>query len=225
MKTIRLLIIGIALLVGANQLSAQTIINNDNTIQNRAYLRIGIEPTTMLTFGYQRNIALGFLKQAITTYAEWGVSAFRFSVNNSELKIGGILPVFEKGSFKILNNLNLSTGSVATRHFNSKKFAVADEIAIGFYKKKWFFATTFEYEKILLNHIKHTDFYKESYYEDVKDGWYKGAGGMFQFGIEGGKTFKEKYDVHLEIKMPFTEKFNGYGGSPLHANLGLAYRF
>lgn len=225
MKNIGLLIISIVLLIDVNQLSAQTIINNDSVNKNRAYIRVGIEPATMLTLGYQRNLRPGFLKQPITAFGEWSVSAFRFSIKNSEFKTGGILPVFEKGNFKIVNNLNLSVGSVKTSHFNSKKFAIADEVAIGFYKKKWFFATTVEYEKILLNHIKNTDFYRETYYEDANDGWYKGAGGMFQFGIEGGRTFYEKYDVHLELKMPFTEKFNFYGGSPFHVNLGLAYRF
>jgi len=48
---------------------------------------------------------------------------------------------------------------------------------------------------------------------------------MFQFGIEGGVTFKGKYDIHLEAKMPFTGKFNSYRGSLFHVNLGLGYRF
>jgi hypothetical protein len=86
-------------------------------------------------------------------------------------------------------------------------------------------AFTAEYKKIYLNHIEHTDFYKETYYKDVVDGWYKGAGGMFQFGIEGGYTFMDKIDAHVELKLPFTEKFNSYGGSPMHVNLGIGYRF
>ncbi len=76
-----------------------------------------------------------------------------------------------------------------------------------------------------MNRIEHTAFYRTTYYEDAEDGWYKGAGGMFQFGIESGGTIKEKYDIHFEIKLPFTEKFNSYGGSPFHVNLGLGYRF
>ena len=206
------------------QSSAQTIIN-DSPTENRAYLRIGIEPTTMITFGYQRNFNVGFLNRNVTSYAEWGTSMTRFGFNNAELKIGGILFVFEKGSFKGVNNLNLSAGSVTTHNFDSKKFAIGDEVAVGFYKKNWFIAMTGEYEKIYLNHIEHTEFYRKTYYEDAKDGWYKGAGGMFQFGFEGGGTIKGKYDIHLEMKLPFTEKFNSYGGSPAHVNLGLGYRF
>lgn len=208
-----------------NTVSAQTIINKDTVHNSRAYLRFGIDPSTVIAFGYQRNIMTGFSMYPVTAYAEWKVSATRFAIKNSELKIGSILPVFGKGSFMIVNILNFSVGSDATSNFNSKKFAAADKIAFGFYKKTWFIATTAGYEKILLNHIENTEFYKTTYYEDAKDGWYKGAGGSFQFGIEGGGTFKKKYDLHLEIKKPYTEKFNSYGGSPFHVNLGLGYRF
>lgn len=223
MKNIKLLIIGIMLFAAVDQLSAQTIINNDTIIQNRAYFRIGVDPATLLTFGYDRKFDLSFLMQDIVTYAEWGVSIA--NIKNSELKIGAILPVFEKRNFKIINNLNISAGQLSAKTFDSKKFAAADEVAFGFYRKASFIAITAEYEKIILNLIEHTDFYRESYYEDAVDGWYKGAGGMIQFGIEGGVTLMKSLDIHLEIKMPFTENFNGYGGSPFHVNLGLGYRF
>ena len=97
-------------------------------------------------------------------------------------------------------------------------------MAFGIYSEKRFVAFTAEYENIFLNKIEHSDFYKETYFEDVVDGWYKGAGGRFQFGVEGGVTVKKKLDAHLEVKLPFTEKFDSYRGSPMHVNLGIAYR-
>ena len=223
MKNIKAIIFAMTLLFTLNQLSAQTIINNDPDINNRVYLRTGIEPATMLTLGYERKFEIGFLNQNIVGFAEFGSSVANLS--NNDFKVGGILPVFEKGNFKIVNNLNVSAGSLSAKNFDSNKFAIADEVAFGIYGEKRFVAFTTEYEKIVLNKIEHTDFYKETYYDEVVDGWYKGAGGRFQFGIEGVVTLKKKLDVHLEVKLPFTEKFNNYGGSPMHVNLGIAYRF
>ena len=157
------------------------------------------------------------------TYCEYGVAIADLS--HGELEVGGIIPVFQRRSIMLVNNLNVSAGRLSAKNYDSKKFAVADELAFGFYKQKWFMALTAEYEKIYLNHIEHTDFYKETYYDEVVDGWYKGAGGMFQFGIEGGRTFYDKIDVHLELKMPTTERFNSYNASPAHINLGIGYRF
>ena len=214
----------IVLLLVANNIQAQNIIN-DGSVKNRVYTRVGIEPTTMFAIGYQHNFQIGDLKNQLTSYGEWSTSLFRFGFKNSELKIGGIIPVFERGSFKIVNDLNLSAGTTNNINFESNKFAAADEVAFGWYKPKWFVAATAEYEWIYLNQITHTDQYRERYYPDAVDGWYKGGGGKIQFGIEGGYTIKQMIDIHLEVKIPFTEKFNNYAGAPLHVNLGVGYRF
>ena len=177
MNNIKAILIAMTLLFTINQLSAQTIINNDPDVNNRVYLRTGIEPATMLTLGYERKFNIGFLNQNIVGFAEFGSSTANFS--NNDFKIGGILPVFEKGKFKIVNNLNISAGSMSAKNFDSKRFAAADELAFGIYGEKRFIAFTAEYEKIVLNKIEHSDFYKETYYEDAVDGWYKGAGGRF----------------------------------------------
>jgi len=222
-KYITFIAMSVMLMAGLNQLSAQTIINNDETNNNRAYIKAGIDPATLLSIGYERQLGLPFVKRHLVAYAEWGFSMA--NLNNSELKIGGILPLIETENFKVINTLDVSAGTLTAKNFESKKFAVADELALGIYKPKWFLALTAEYEKIYLNYIEHSDFYKETYFTEVADGWYKSAGGMFQFGFEGGRTFFEKYDVHVELKMPVTEKFNSYNGSPAHINLGIGYRF
>jgi hypothetical protein len=215
MKYITILIIA---LVAINQVSAQNIMDSSEA-GGRPYLRIGIEPNTMITFGYQHNFS------KVAAYAEWSSSLVRFGWDNSELEIGGLLPILQMGSFRVVNNLHASAGSVETQNFDSAKFAAGDELAVGFYHGSWFFAATGEYEKIYLSHIEHTEFYRKTYYEDAKDGWYGFPGGTFQFGIEGGVTIKKKYDIHLEVKVPYTESFNSYNGSPLHVNLRLGYRF
>jgi hypothetical protein len=222
-KFIKVIVVSVFFLAGLLPLPGQTIISNDSIHSNRAYIKPGIDPGTVITFGYERKLGLMVLENHLVTYAEWNASAIDFG--NSELKIGGILPVYEKGNFRIVNNLNLSAATLATKHFDSKKFALGDEVALGFYKTKWFFALTAEYEKVFLNYLEHSDFFRETYYEDAVDGWYKGGGGNFQFGFEIGRTFIDKLDVHLEMKVPFTEKFNSLGGSPAHINLGIGYRF
>ena len=214
----------IALIICAFNMSAQTV-QNDSITSDKVYLRYGIEPTTMISLGYQHNFSLGMKDRYLTTYGEWSSAVNSLGFKNSEIKIGGIIPVIQHKSFKIINNLGFSAGATSNKHFKSNKFAVSDEIAIGIYKKTWFIAGTVEYEKIYLNEIEHTEFYRETYYGEAKDGWYTGAGGMFQFGIEGGITISQVFDIHAEFKIPFTEKLNSYGGSPAHVNLGLGYRF
>lgn len=206
-----------------SHLSAQAPLNASLTGKS-TYLRLGIEPGTMTAFGYQQNVDIGLFKEDVAAFAEWNVALFMFGPKNSELKIGGVHPIVVRGKFKVLNSFNLSVGSASNMHFDSYKFAVGDEVSGGLYGQSRYIATTLEYEKILLNRIEHSKFYRTTFYEDAEDGWYEGAGGRIQFGIESGRTIKDRIDLHLEIKFPLTEKFNNLGGSPLHINVGVGYR-
>jgi len=220
MKNIYIIIIAIVLLVTVNELSAQTIIDTGSVTNNRVYLSAGIYPATMLSFGYEHKFDISFLKRPVSVFAEVGVSITNFK--GSELRFGGILPVFEKRNFKIINTLNVSAGILSTKNFDSKRSAIADEVAIGFYREASFIAITAGYKKIYLNKIEHTDYYRETYHEDAVDS-NKGTGGIFMFGLIGGITIEKKYDILLVLKLPFTEKFNSYDSSPVHLNLMIGY--
>ena len=217
------LILLFTLLISAS-LNAQTTLR-ENSTKNAVYGHIGINPSTLLTVGYQRYLADSVFNREIIVFSEISSSLFTPGPKDSEIKLGGIISIYEWNKFKIINSLNFSYGSAQSINFDSKKLAVGDELAIGFYGPKSFVATSIEFEHVYLNHLKHSDYFKDTYFSDVKDGWYKGLGGAFQFGIETGFTLKKKVDIHLELKVPFTEKFNSYMGSPFHLTLGGRYRF
>jgi hypothetical protein len=208
----------------ASNILAQNIINYSETKQ-RVLLRTGIDPSWNLVLSYQRNVKLNNMNKAITAYGEWKASVVRPGLNNWDANFGGIIPLFKKNNFVIINDLYGSLGKLKTRNFNSFDFLLGDRINIGFFKEKSYFAFTTEYNKFLLTHLTHTDYYRNTFYEDAKDGWYKSTGGYFQFGFTGGFTFNKKFDLYAEIKLPLTEKFDSYNGSPFHINLGFGYRF
>jgi hypothetical protein len=55
-----------------------------------------------------------------------------FYMKGHEIKLGDKIPLFERKSFKIINTLNGSFGNINTKHFNSKKLAIADKLGIGY---------------------------------------------------------------------------------------------
>ena len=205
-------------------LSAQTITSISHE-KNKVYFLAGIDPASLITIGYQRCFDKAVFNRFIISYTEISSSIFSVGSDNSEIKIGCVIPVFSKNKFLITNNLNVSAGKVKTKNFNSTEFTIGDEIRTGWFGKKSFISMIAGYEHILLNYIKNSDHYREVYYNEAKDGLYNGGGGAFQFGVSAGLTIMSKIDTYLELKVPFTEKFNGYGGSPFHARLGIAYRF
>jgi hypothetical protein len=60
---------------------------------------------------------------------------------------------------------------------------------------------------------------------ETVDGWYIGAGGSWQLGLEFGFTIRQLFDLEIDMKVPRSEKFNGYYGSPFHGNVTLGFRF
>jgi len=115
-------------------------------------------------------------------------------------------------SFKHKNwELPIHFGVFST--FTSNKMSVIStigtKIAInpGFYKKSWFIASEITYDKFILSYIKNSDYYKETYFLQAKDAWYKNSGGNFHFGIMGGKTIKNS-ELNLRIGIITTENFN-----------------
>lgn len=204
---------------------AQTPLTKDTENKNRFYLKTGIEPTTKISGIYEHKTQINILENDLVLFIETSFFNFKTSLEDSEVKIGGILPYQISGNIMLVNNFNTSIGAVSTRHFNSKKIAFANELNIGVYKKKWFIGLTVEYEKIVLTHLNHTEFYRKTYYEDAVDGWYKGAGSMIQIGLEGAVVLKDQFELLIELKHPWTGIFTNYYGSPIHANLGIGYCF
>ncbi len=222
MKTVMNILVGI--LFSVNLFGQNNYFSSEN--KYRAFFKGGIEPSTVFSLGIEYKSNIELLGSPVGFYGQVTQLFFKPGFGNAEFKFGGLYHKSITGSFGIINSINVSTGAISTINFDSRKYAVAGAFEIGFYKPKWYVSVlTVEYEKILTSHIEHTDHFKTVFYEGAQDGWYKGPGGSWQFGLEWGKTFNQKFDLHIELKVPFTENFRAYAGSPYHLNLGLGYRF
>lgn len=190
---------------------------------NRVYLIGGIEPGVMTTLGYEKDIEIQMIDRTISVYTELGLSIMQLDIRNSNYELGIRFPLWEWKSFKIIDSINTTIGSINNHNFDSTVFTLGNEINMGYYGTFGYITTLLEYEKFLFSHLSHTDYYRSTYYPDAVDGWYNSSGGMFQLGIRGGFRIGET-DISLEIKKGFTEQFNNYA-SPLHLNLLFGYSF
>jgi hypothetical protein len=195
-----------------------------NTNQ-RLTLQTGIDPALLITFRYERRLENVLLQKDLYPVAEFSSSLSLPGIKKSEFKIGNRLPVWRNQKLGLITGLHASYGQVETLNFDSKKLALDADVAFGFYSNKRFLAFTASYEKILANQLIHSPYYRDRFYPDAADGWYKGSGGTIQLGIEAGLLIKNSIDLYTEIKIPMTEKLRGLMGSPGHVNLGVGYRF
>jgi len=96
---------------------------------------------------------------------------------------------------------------------------------LGYYKKHWFGSVEVGFDKAIVTHFKHSDWYKENIYDKVQDGWYEPAtGGNFYYGLQGGYSMK-KIDITLKAGKLLQQDFNSQPLLPFYGQLGANFRF
>lgn len=140
-----------------------------------------------------------FKTKVAATVQLYKIKNFRFSAD-----IEGIFRRYENSSARLLN-------------FGSEMNAI-----IGYYKKSWFVAGEFGFDKAITTHFKHSDEYK-SYYPGAKNGWYIPTGGNFIYGLQGGYSFKN-YDITLKSGRTVEQDFKTTDMVPYYFLLGFSYK-
>ena len=79
------------------------------------------------------------------------------------------------------------------------------------------------FDKAIVTHVTHTDWYRTHYYPDAKDGWYIDAGGTFHTGPTAGFA-TGKVEVVGRFGWLWTEEFNDLT-PPMYASLAVGYGF
>jgi hypothetical protein len=213
------------LLIITNMSFSQNLFNLENKNQ-KGYLKYGIEPTLVVGLGYLHSFPFSFAnRKVLAVFGEISSPTKMIGLKNYEAKLGGMVPVVKKGFFGITYQLNFSTGHVETKNFTSQKIATGNKVLVGVFKPKWHLSFVTEFEYVMVNHIKNSEYYKKFIYPEAQDGWYRGAGGSFNLGIEYSYTYRDRFDVMFDFKIPRSMNFNSFYGSPAHTNIHFAYRF
>ncbi len=105
-----------------------------------------------------------------------------------------------------------------------QNFGTEITAVIGYYKPKWFLAGEVGFDKAIATQFKHTKLYKETIFENVKDGWSEPAtGGNFNYGIQAGYSF-QRSDILFEIGIVNTQDFKSTPLIPYYLQLGFNYK-
>lgn len=97
--------------------------------------------------------------------------------------------------------------------------------AFGYYRKHWFGGVEVGFDKAIVTHFKHSDWYKNNIYGNVQDGWYEPAtGGNFYYGLQGGYSMK-KIDITLKAGKLLQQDFKSQPLLPFYGQLGVDFKF
>ena len=94
----------------------------------------------------------------------------------------------------------------------------------GYYSTTWFAAGEIGFDKAVTSELKHSDIMKTNF-PGIRDGWYVPTGGNWYYGIQGGKTIGETFEVSLRLGATNAQLDDENAVVPLYLQLGLGVRF
>jgi hypothetical protein len=203
------------------ELSAQWNIVRTGAQRNFGYASVALDPAVIASAGYVRTVSV--FGHDVQLGAEGGIVAAgwdardfrgRAQVRTSLLHVG-ILRVIGSAAF-----IARGTENSLHRAFN---FGSDFTGTAGLYRRGWFLAGEFGFDKAIITHITHSDWYRRNVYAGAQDGWYLTGGGTFHYGVTGGLTIGQA-EVAVRAGLLRTEDFNELV-TPGYATASLGFRF
>lgn len=202
--------------------NAQTV--NWNALENSKQIitaGFGWDYSVSYSLGYAYKIKT---KVPLVLNANFSVPSGEKLLDDFKTKIGAQVVLLNKTNLKgsiLINGIyrRYKNPLVRLQNFGSEMKGV-----FGYYKPKWFIAGEVGFDKAIVTHFKHSESFKETIYQEVKDGWYEPAtGGNFIYGIQTGHSFK-KSDITFNIGMVTTQDFKTTPLIPYYLIIGYNYR-
>ena len=217
-RRIALAILSLSVL-SAGDTAAQWNVARFGTEPNHVYTTVGLDPAMITTVGYGRMIPLWGHDFQFT--GDVGVVAAHMDLNDFRARVGAQTSILEWRSMRLTGSATFITRGTENLIYTGLDFGADFTGTIGAYKKQWFAAGEFGFDKAIITHITNSDYYKKYYYADAKDGWYLDAGGTFHTGVVGGWAFG-KAELVGRFGWLWTEDWNNLT-PPMYASVGVGY--
>jgi hypothetical protein len=106
-----------------------------------------------------------------------------FDFRNFRFRVGVNSSAFDYKTFSIPIRLSFNVVSAYNKLFQSVGLGSELGIAPGYYGRLFEIAPEFGWDQKWGTHIKHSDWYRQYFYEDAKNGWYRMTSSSIRAGI------------------------------------------
>jgi len=189
--------------------------------QNRIALTAGLDPAVLAAVGYSRTVSLGTRSLALSVELAAPVAAF--DAQDYRVVFGAQTWAFRRGSLYLAGRGGVISRGTSNDIFVAHGFGADITAYAGFYARGGFCALEIGFDKEMVTHISHQDWYRNVVYADAVDGWYSAGGGIWHGGVVGG-TGLGRFEISLRAVLLLSE-----GGSrldpPIEGAATVAYVF
>lgn len=189
--------------------------------RDRVYTTFGLDPAFVTTVGYARMVPL--FGQRFQLAGDVALAMTGWDLNDFRARLQAQTSIVRWRSLQLTGSATFITRGTENSIYRAINFGSDFTATGGVYRSGWFAAGEFGFDKAIITHITHSDWYRRYYYPDAKDGWYLNAGGTFHYGAVGGVTIG-RVELVGRLGMRRTETFKDVT-PPMYGALGVGVGF
>ena len=205
----------------ARDAAAQWNVARFGTDRDRVYTTFGLDPAVVTSLGYGH--VVGVSGHDFQLALDAGVAAAGMDTGDFRARLGMQTSLVSWGSLRATGSATFITRGTDNSIYRGLNFGSDFTGTLGAYRHGWFAAGEFGFDKSIVTHVTHSDWYRMYFYPDAKDGWYIDAGGTFHTGPTVGFTLG-KVEVVGRFGWIWTEDWNDLA-PPMYASVGVGYGF
>jgi len=220
-RGLRIVVALVVLALAARDVAAQWNVERFRSTRNQMYTTFGLDPALVTSVGYGRVVP--WLGREWQLGAEVGVVAAEFDTRDFRGRLSARTTVVRWRSVRLVSSATFITRGTENSIYRALNFGADVTGALGVYRRRWFVAGEFGRDKAIITHITHSDWYRENFYPDAKDGWYLDAGGTYHYGVVSGVAVG-RTELAVRAGWQRTEGFHDML-PPMYASLGIGVGF
>jgi len=222
MRTISIAAVGLVVsMLVASDATAQWNVARFDTSPNRVHTGFGLDPALVTTVGYSRVLSL--VGHRLQLSGDVGIAAANLDTHDFRARVQVLTSIVRWRSLYLNGSVTSITRGTENSIYRGLNFGADFTANAGVYRRGWFAAGEFGFDKAVVTHLTHSDWYRQYFYPEARDGWYLDAGGTFHYGLVGGITIG-RAEVCGRGGVLRTENFNGLMPS-FYAGLGVGLGF
>jgi hypothetical protein len=201
--------------------AAQWNVHRFDTGRNRVYSTFGLDPAFVTSVGYGRVVRL--IGHDFQLTGDVGLAAAHLDTKDFRARLSTQTSLVHWRSLHLTGSATFITRGTENSIYRALNFGADLTGTLGVYRHGWFAAGEFGFDKAIITHLTHSDWYRKHYYPDARNGWYLTGGGTFHYGAAAGIALG-KAEVSGRFGWRRTERFKEIL-PPMYVSVGLGVAF
>ena len=189
--------------------------------RNVVQFNVGYDFGVTAQLGYSRSFTL---VKPVAVGLDCSIPMGSDLLDDFKVRIGGQIEIVEIDGFSATLKIASNFRRYQTQLVRIASFGSDFGVLAGYYRSTWYAAGEFGFDKSIATNLRHSDIMK-AYFPAIRDGWYLPTGGHYYYGIQGGKTIGESFDLSLRLGATRAQFSDEDAVIPLYLQLGLGMRF